>query len=307
MKFMPPKTNEERPAAQRRTGFSQVLAACWRRVCHLSCWALAALVMSLYTDSGQAIGRYRCHEVLRDPIAFTSRDHGLLGIESMGEAMNYLVNHGELTAQVSTELQQRELIVPNGGLCATTCGVNLLQGALLYSGVETSTFRGEANLMIHKLVQTVWDQSATDGRLGLATQRLEKALKTLAKPFSDLFKLSTSMEVYIPHWSGLSLKPDEIKVLIIKLARNENRHAILAYAIDGDLYPEWWSVHYSDPNSPNLDREILVNKKDLRVLQDQRPAGHLELGLSVRVIKKDFSKLSLLERIKNLLVKDLRD
>ena len=84
---------------------------------------------------------------------------------------------GGVTDQMSSELGQRGLLIPNGGLCASTCGVNLMNAIRSYYGINSpfATIASE----IHYIVNYVSMRFGHDARTGLMFDMLADVMNHL--------------------------------------------------------------------------------------------------------------------------------
>lgn len=159
-----------------------------------------------------------------------------------------LMRRGQLLQQQDLRLAQRGLLMPNGGLCATTSAVNALHAAFHHQGRDTSVF-SQSDHLVHQLVEQAWHRHHRDARMGLD-------LGTLASVINDVANtLSRDVGVH-----ARTAYPAAADASLLKLCSTKNALTILSVQTGHD---KWHAitlldvdtrnrtVTYSDPNHPN--------------------------------------------------------
>src|SRR5262249_34033771 len=91
-----------------------------------------------------------------------------------------LQRSGSLMVQTDWRLAQRELLVPNGGLCATTSAVNVLHAAFSHLRRDTSVFTSKSPDIVARMVSEAWQKLGKDARMGLDFSSLSYVINDVA-------------------------------------------------------------------------------------------------------------------------------
>lgn len=181
---------------------------------------------------------------------------------------------GQLLNQSDARLGRRNLLVPNGGLCASTCFVNVI-GSVAINGTDAAQFNAGAPQII-ELVLAAYSNAhreelknagiagqliialdkngrLSDGRFGASAMVLAKNLKPLFEAFGG------TVQVSVPATEGKLAEAfqhrNSIMIAASRLFDNGGAvggphgagHAIVVL----DLDPALRVIRISDPNNPN--------------------------------------------------------
>lgn len=213
---------------------------------------------------------------------------------SVKEAYRALALRGRLINQSDYRLGLRGLLIPNGGLCSSACGTNVLHAFLEFAGREDG-FRAESDYYVHRIVDFAWDRFGVDARKGLDIMQLADALVFIGKELD----LNLEVQKFYGDQRGAiridELVPDENELIIASIYSDfkDDTHFYHAIVIvDADTRRE--RVIYSDPNNPNnLERSWTEPRDDrdgneslrldYRVLNSNRYTGVISRLIRVRL------------------------
>jgi hypothetical protein len=161
-----------------------------------------------------------------------------------------LVRQGALLQQSDWRLGQRGLLIPEGGLCASTTAVNVLHAAFSHLGRSTSVFQ-QADDLVARLVGDAWHRLGKDARMGLDFWSLSQVVNEVANG------LHADVGVWAerPHFwrdrGGIRAEvlrgDDDTLSLLCVTTSARSSHAIALL----DLDERRGVVTYSDPNHPH--------------------------------------------------------
>jgi plasmid stabilization system protein ParE len=160
---------------------------------------------------------------------------------SASESFRNLAWQNKLLSQMDPALVKRGLVVPDGGLCASTCGVNVLRALYDYNLLSHDKFKADRRLRdIVRYAEEAW---GVDARRGLTLEDLGNALEVLAERLGDFYVRS---QLHRGFFSETDLIPplDSLIVAQITTTNPEISHAIVILQTN----PVDQSIVFSDPN-----------------------------------------------------------
>ena len=171
---------------------------------------------------------------------------------SLGSSYVDLQEREKHVHQMDVRLKDRDLLVENGGLCASTCAINILRAASLYSTGRGGLLDLFSTDYIENLVKGVWIRTGADARYGLSLPAAGEAMLKIASQEGLLLYAE-----WIPlrnRTSDISvLKPADNEILMVAIdsgAGDDGTRKYHALVITGaDLQAGLVSV--SNPHHPN--------------------------------------------------------
>ncbi len=167
-----------------------------------------------------------------------------------------------LLNQTSAELGAKGLLVPNGGLCASTCLTNIL-GAMTAQEGNFRAFPRVAPVMTDLVVKAYQQFTGVDARFGADVRVLAEVVTSILPEIVSLSQFDSTFsnlqlsvgryqEGLYPHLLFQKLKGDTIAVVSVR-AENPAEfgtalgHALIVLKVD----PSRQVLFISDPNRPN--------------------------------------------------------
>jgi hypothetical protein len=149
-----------------------------------------------------------------------------------------LMQKRQLMRQHDERLRKKRLILKNGGLCTSTCGINAVQALLNLGGRQ---LRKNSASYLHIMLDYLKLLHRVDGRKGLTLTELKEGLYFLAAGLMLPIRINVE-----PYQDTMQLTPQNDEILIAMLADQES-HAVVV------LGPHRMTneIALSDPNSPN--------------------------------------------------------
>jgi hypothetical protein len=177
-----------------------------------------------------------------------------------------LMRRGALLQQSDYRLGARGLLIPDGGLCATTSAVNVLHAAFSHVGADTSTFTSTSDDLVARLVGRAWQDLGRDARMGLDFSSLEQVVNHVANQIDPNVGVHSRRGYFRPK-SGddlakLLADADTLPLLCVTTGER-SAHAITLLGVD----QRRGVVSYSDPNHPNqyMERSYWSDRDHLRI------------------------------------------
>jgi hypothetical protein len=168
---------------------------------------------------------------------------------SVQEIVLALMAERRLLCQTDRRLSRRGLLVPHGGLCATTCAANALQAAFAHQGRDISSKRASDEL-VEALVDRIAELEQKDARLGIDFDSLARTLNDVANALHPGVgveaKAGRAAIRYGQDLKRLVHTADTLVVLGV-LTGSKTGHAVLLLSVN----PREHQVTLSDPNDPN--------------------------------------------------------
>ena len=170
---------------------------------------------------------------------------------SIQDAYRRLAGRGSLLPQQHASLACRGLLVPDGGLCCSTCATNGLLAGYDRLG-KLGNLRLTSDELLH---QIVWDVKQTynkDARVGLDFGCASESVKRVASQLVD----GACVNACVPYWrqgDGKALQGDRNHLAVWAVDTGKRRngqdgsHAIVVLGVNAARR----LVEYSDPNYPN--------------------------------------------------------
>ena len=166
---------------------------------------------------------------------------------------------GMLLEQQDLRLNEHDLFVPNGGLCATTCMTNILGASTLHLE-NVKTFTERAPLMLARIVYEYNTQIEEDARLGAQVDLVANVTNSISdellklnnyNSFEETVVLTASQirSEFYPNRIFSALRGDAIAIGSVLPAEGYHLlgHAVVILGIDNDSR----RIVISDPNLPN--------------------------------------------------------
>jgi hypothetical protein len=157
------------------------------------------------------------------------------------ESYRELALDDKLINQLDPRLERLNLIVPDGGLCATTCAVNVLRSFYEFLELPHSTFR--ADRRIRDMARFARDELNVDARMGLGLDDTAKVMKMMAARLED-FTLNTNVKHGPINEADLTPYHDELNIISVSTRHPAIYHALVVL----EIYPESKQIVISDPN-----------------------------------------------------------
>lgn len=173
-----------------------------------------------------------------------------------------MARQGMLLSQTSQTLEERNLLSPNGGLCASTCVTNLM-GAMTAQFHNFRAFPGRAPDITHWVVEAYNQNTGHDARMGANVNVMSDVVLGLYPlilnqlnydPLFTLLDLQLQrfdQEIYA-HRIFQAMRHDTLAIASVK-AHNSQQfgsntgHAIIILKVDTEKH----HLYISDPNLPN--------------------------------------------------------
>lgn len=199
-----------------------------------------------------------------------------------------LQQSGRMLQQTDWRLAQRELLIPNGGLCATTSAVNVLHAAFSHLGRDTSVFTSKSPDIVARMVSQAWQRLGKDARVGLDFSSLSTVIDDVANQLHPEvgvkadrpYNWRTSSGV---NWDELKGDNDTLALLCVTTGA-DSAHAITLLNVDRYR----GVVIYSDPNHPNQALEAPYTESGGRLYISSFAPGEVTDVLKIRT--KNFDK-----------------
>ncbi len=171
---------------------------------------------------------------------------------SLGATFVSLQNHGQLIQQMDPRLAMRALLVPNGGLCVSTCGVNAIRAVYHYATGFGGPVQAFPDEYIHRIVNQVWWQNGHDARFGLFFSQAAVALQSIA--LQEHLNMVVAWEPIPSRPLTLgTVKPAENELVMIAVEtglKDDGTPAFHAFVVSG-MNSESKFLSLSDPYLPN--------------------------------------------------------
>jgi|GEM_PF-5278332 len=171
---------------------------------------------------------------------------------SLGAIFHDLMSRRQLIHQNDIRLGSRDLLIENGGLCASTCGVNVLHAMVSYQFGHVADFTRKADHYLHRILEEVYKNTRTDGRLGLTLSELAIGMDELRRDLN--LQISTEF-VQVRPGAPIFMRdliPAENELIIASIRQGQSGgHALYHAIVITDADPERKLISYSDPNRPN--------------------------------------------------------
>jgi hypothetical protein len=173
---------------------------------------------------------------------------------SLGQQFHNIAADGLLIQQNDWRLAQRNLLVPNGGLCATTCAVNVMHAISRYLHGTGHEFGSIPDFKIHQMVNKAWENHRRDARTGLDLYTLSNVMRDVSSGLPMTVQHYMASANHGGTFRDFALAEDEIILAAVESGFNQNGaqtyHALVITAVD----IRNGRVTYSDPNFPNQIR-----------------------------------------------------
>jgi hypothetical protein len=173
-----------------------------------------------------------------------------------------LMRQGALLQQQDVRLGDRGLLIPDGGLCATTSAVNVLHAAFSHLGRDTRIFASTSDALVGRLVNQAWQRLGKDARMGLDFSSLQLVINEVANQIDPHNVGVKADRSYSWRRAGgvnfAELRGDEDTLALLCVTTGpEKAHAITVLDIDEGRR----TISYSDPNYPNqeITRRYWIN------------------------------------------------
>lgn len=178
--------------------------------------------------------------------------------ETLGGNFEKLMANEKLIGQQDPRLDQRKLLVPDGGLCVSTCGVNVLHSILAALRGNFATFARKSDEHVERIVTETEKAFSKDARYGMTLPQLASALRIIAAEFG----VSLVIDEHFPGpgndltYKDLAAKPDELVVVSVRQGTRRDEPQYHAIVLTGTARDQVW---YSDPNYPNTFGNVFVS------------------------------------------------
>lgn len=220
-----------------------------------------------------------------------------LDADSLSAQFRELALGGLLISQKDPHLRERALVLPNGGLCSSTCGANVLHAGLAYLKRDTQYFLQRSDEAIERLVKKVWSLYHHDARIGLDFKKLAPALNAIARELGVHLMARRRPVTEEYHYGIAHLQPKSDTIVIVAVRVNESKaHAMVITGFDAAAD----RVQFVDPNHSDrvyegAVRYVTDSAMGYPTLQIEMPASfgkHEVAGtmidlIQVRVMNKD--------------------
>ncbi len=167
---------------------------------------------------------------------------------SVQYTMAQLSARGQLIDQSDDRLEARNLLIPGGGLCASTCAVNIMHALFDYARIQPNPIQAEPDYYIQSILHELLNLFQIEARKPITFTEMRPALKKVVgqvtsrkRDFgSSILKLSK----YNFYEDSFVSKPNAIKLLAVTVG--SSGHAIILLGIN----PRLKKLAFIDPNDP---------------------------------------------------------
>lgn len=172
---------------------------------------------------------------------------------SLGQTFHDLMARSAFIHQSDSRLDRRDLLVPHGGLCGSTCAINVLHAVAAYTGSNTRPFSTNSDFHIHRIIQSTWQRFGRDARLGITMEEVATALESMAPDFGLSIRTHVRTASHAGPITPEELAPSENEIVIVSVRQgrrvdgNPGFHALVLTGLN----LERQVASYSDPNYPN--------------------------------------------------------
>lgn len=154
------------------------------------------------------------------------------------ESFISMMEGGELMPQTDVRLQRRQLLIKNGGLCTSTCGINVIHALSKMVGRKFAEPPAYLELMLDYIRAT----EGIDGRKGLTFSQLQAGLRFITNGMHLPIRIRIERYRYTRQ---LRSADDEI---LLAMLVDEEPHVVVLTGQDVDGSESY----FSDPHTPNL-------------------------------------------------------
>lgn len=190
--------------------------------------------------SFEARAELACRDVFAKPDYYP-----LILSRSVSESFVNLALEGRLLDQSDPRLENRDLMVENGGLCTYTCATNVLHAMTDYMGLNSHPLAFEAVARVESLVRLMELLHDKDGRLGANFEEL-KAVTVRDSSRRDEFRLRIK-SIPSNNINERSLIPDVKSLNLIKVDMPQGLHALIVLSVN----MKDRTMEIADPNFPS--------------------------------------------------------
>lgn len=196
--------------------------------------------------------------LVRSPAPWAPKELGITDHFRALMAENLLISQGD------DSLQQRGLLVPEGGLCATTSAVHALHAAFRHLGRDTSIFQSQSDWVIHRMIYGAWQSSRKarnriDARFGVSFDVLMDVVNRVGNEFDSGVGIHAEKRYGWRLFDDIelsALRPTLNTLILLSVSTPPDaRGGRTAHALTLlDIESERWTISYSDPNDPCVER-----------------------------------------------------
>ncbi len=157
----------------------------------------------------------------------------------------------KLISQTDSRLKQRELLLPNHGLCGPTCGVNLLHALFSYSNAPTIDFEHKPDYFIQQIIGKSMTTFHWDARKGMHNHQLIPILsgivgKLTGNPYNLRASTKSVFNYDDINLDSFVIDEDSLTLATVTTGPNSG-HFIIILHFD----PRTNKLVYADPNRPD--------------------------------------------------------
>lgn len=181
--------------------------------------------------------------------------------QSFAENFIRLTENNELLGQTSQPVRDANLIVEGGGLCASTCAVNVLHTIYNYFKLDADFSPMSRMGMLLESVRGF----GVDGRMGIKLIDLKSAIEEQAR---YEWRFQMALDLISGRWvteDSLAIRKQTLNILEVRLAGGT--HAMVVLRID----PKTKQIDLGDPNYPeHVTRTLYTLVKDANGVKRMR-------------------------------------
>lgn len=217
--------------------------------------AIDGLQLRVARGFGQVEAKSDIHDLL--PQGFYSPE---LTYQAQPGSLAYnftrLAQNRSLMDQMDPKLGQRGLLVPNGGLCASTCGANVLHAIASYSykNLENELY-SNSDWVIQKLVDSVKLRFNHDARKGMHLDQLSEAMQDVSQSLGMQIRTQATKLNYVKPFSEASLEFDQNTIAVIAVLTEKSAHALVLTGYDRQTR----IAYFNDPDQSWLAYQATVS------------------------------------------------
>lgn len=191
-----------------------------------------------------------------------------------------LMQSGVMLQQTDWRLAQRGLLIPQGGLCATTSAVNVLHAAFSHLGRDTRMFTSTSDDLVARLVSDAWRLNK-DARMGLDFSSLSLVINEVANRLHPEVGVKAERPYFWRTRDSIDFKElagDDDTLSLLCVTTGSSAHAITFLGIDRYR----GVLTYSDPNYPNQALEAPFSISGNKLFLHSFSPGELTDVLKIR-------------------------
>lgn len=165
---------------------------------------------------------------------------------SMSYAMMFLAAEGRLLGQLDPILMPRKLLQPNGGLCASTCIVNVVRTFHEYHDLSIRAFEVAPDFKIQKIMDYVRETHNYDARYGMDLITAADVINKAITHYDRRLVIEAEYRSYNLNERSLQNRHNSLHMVSVQAGSPDMLHAIVIL----NIIPSQQTLTYFDPNFP---------------------------------------------------------